>query len=272
MPYRHSARKQKEYRLCIKTPGGYFAFLLKRRSTVPDSLFQVAMLLLATVFLLATGSSIGHAQGKKTENEVLAPYEICLPDCYNDKWIEHPEPITITIGTCKFKVEFAYRKACEQYCDIAIKSIKNYSGITTNTHCTTMSISLVYDIAAVNVLRYALQNIPRLDCGPTGLGQCSTYWRVASSSCWQYQPLYFDGPDPDSDPDYPPWADNPTAAQGEAAFYSGAFTTCTLNACCFSTYSVCIDGTGNIIVTRTSQIQTAPCPPDMPRCTPSCGG
>lgn len=192
------------------------------------------------IFLLFCVSGLAKAQpGTAT----------CLPDCFNNPFIAGPD-VTFTIGGCRYSVDYYYRKACDTYCDILIWRVISIDP----PPCGSMPINQLLNIATARTINYIL-NDPTLssilNCGPTAIDDCSDYWRVSKASCWHnFTNSSYTMTKPPS-----------------ILNYYGGISYCSLDACCFSTYRVCMDSLGQIVISQTGSTSTNTCPS---QCTNVC--
>lgn len=178
-----------------------------------------------------------NATAQKSE-EVLVPYNWCLPDCPNDQWLPaFPATelnFTFNIGTCIFRVNYKYRTACDTWCDLQIRTIDNLSS---DPSCAGYSMQTLIQIASVQLIQQAIAlNLHNGKCTPQQPGDCRTSWRVSNATCWRY------------------WA-----MQNPISGWYGSWGGCDQETCCLNRYTVCMDQYGQIIVTKVSSISNGPC-------------
>jgi hypothetical protein len=169
---------------------------------------------------------------------------ICTPDCPNDRFQDNPlTTVQFTSGNCLYTVFFYYRKACNLYCDLLITKIESNTG----PPCNQVPSTTILNEASIAVINYALLNLTSpLNCVPDS-GQCSTYWRVSKKACWG------------------------TYTGGLTGF--GGFFPCDNEACCFSTFRVCNNGSEGYEIYNTGFTVIGECtnPDPYQNCLPVCG-
>lgn len=190
--------------------------------------------------LLAAVSA--EAQSKSgEENQELG---LCVPDCVNDVFIG-PDTVTFNIGSCSFRVDYWYRKACGQYCDVQIRQV---SSMSTDPACAGINPKTLLDAAITATIVHALgAHATVLNCGPRLPNECSSYWRVSRSACWK------------------------VLTGSQASPFGVVYGPCSSDACCFSVVQVCMSQFGQIVITQISQSATA-CPTgsEFNNCSPVC--
>jgi len=200
---------------------------------------QVSIMVLLLAVLT---SATVYAQGKG--GEAVQELGLCVPDCPSDVFIG-PDTVTFNVGSCTFRVDYWYRKACGQYCDIQIRQV---SSMSTNPACAAINPKTLLDAAITATIVHALANHnPPLDCGPTQNNECSSYWRVSRSACWK------------------------VLTGSQASPFGVVYGPCSSDACCFSVVQVCKSQYGQIVITQISQSATA-CPSgsEFNNCSPVC--
>lgn len=214
---------------------------------------KMQILKLMLFFIIVISASNLYGQGKSAQvldngngSTTQDIFHWCLPDCQNDPWSNPESVFTFTYGTCTFEVHYAWRLACGTYCDLQIRSIHNLSA---DPSCATMSVQQLISIASVQLILHEM-NGPKHHkdhCTPLNPNDCNLFWRVSNGACWNYSPL-----------------------QNPVGGWQGSWSSCYQDACCLSTYEVCMDQYGQVTVTRVSQFQDFPCPTDL-HCLPACG-
>lgn len=215
---------------------------------LPYSKKNAVSLLIFTLFFTLLTVNPFSAKAQK-EEKVLDIFHWCLPDCPDDKWQPTTTDLqyTFTIGTCTFRVNYRYRKACNQYCDLHIRTIDNLSG--SDPLCAAYNLQTLLQIASVKLIQNAIATgLHDNLCTPAFPGDCKTSWRVSNASCWRY------------------WN------QWVVGNWSGSWGGCDQEICCLNQYTVCMDQYGQIIVTKVSSFSTGQCPLENPGypCTNVC--
>lgn len=158
--------------------------------------------------------------------KVSAQPALCVPDCPADLFIPQP-PVILTIsGGCQVLVEYATRVACGVWYDLQITKITPI----------TIGCGIHTPAQILNLTTLALMQANPMGFPPVNPGDCNTNWRVSRASCWKFK-----------------------AANPEDPF-GGSYVPCDQNVCCLQAYRVCLDDSGNRIITHIPTPPPGPCP------------
>lgn len=153
----------------------------------------------------------------------------CIPDCPADLFVPQPPVILTLPGGCQVLVEYATRIACGVWFDLQITKITPLT-----IGCGAFTPAQILNFTSLAILQANPMGFP-----PYFPGECSTNWRVNKSSCWKFV---------DAHPSEP---------------YDGYYVPCDQNVCCLQSYKVCVDESGNRIVTKEPTPPPQPCPPQV---------
>jgi len=151
----------------------------------------------------------------------------CIPDCPADQFSSPYQTTDVIIASgCTLRVTYAWRIACGIWFDYYLAGVEIVS--FQNCPFAASDVKTIVELAFAGLLEQNPAGFP-----PTSPGDCSTNWRAGKGACWEQA--------------------------------GDCIVPCTPLVCCLNSYTVCIDGSGNRVVTPTGVIGPPP-----GTCTGSC--
>jgi hypothetical protein len=162
-----------------------------------------------------------------SENQALATFGLCTPDCDTTAWQGPYTANSVTLPNgCVVRVTYYKRFACSLYFDTQIQDIEPL-----NSLCSGMSVADMVHAVEEAML---IQNPMGFPTIPND--SCETRWRISRASCWRLTPE-------------------------SQEFQWGRYLPCADTSplrCCLVMFLVCRDQFGVYTVTRTGSNNTSP--------------